>query len=135
MVLSCFMLYLPLNPLSVNFLTLERAARKYALDLGAWLKLREMFPAPWLEIRYEDLVTDLPAQARRTLEFLGLPWDATVLKFDERARSKPVLSPTYAAVTQPVHNRAIGRWRHYADYLEPVLPILEPFVRAFGYSA
>jgi len=58
-----------------------------------------------------------------------------VVKFDERALSRPVLSPTYAAVTQPVHNRAIGRWRHYADYLEPVLPILEPFVRALGYSA
>jgi tetratricopeptide (TPR) repeat protein len=133
-ILSCFMLHLPLNPLSVNFLTLERAARKYALDMSAWLKLREMFPVPWLEVRYEDLVADLPAQTRRALGFLNIPWDPAVLKFHEHAQSKPVLSPTYAAVTQPVHNRAIGRWRNYADYLEPVLPILAPLVKAFGYT-
>jgi len=134
-ILSCFMLYLPINPLSVNFLTLQRAAWKYALDMSAWIKLREMFPLPWLEVRYEEIVADLPAQARRALEFLGLPWDVSVLTFHEHAQKKPVLSPTYAAVTQPVHNRAIGRWRHYAEYLEPVLPILQPFVKAFGYAS
>jgi hypothetical protein len=101
--------------------------------MSAWLKMRETFPLPWLEVRYEDVIADLPAQARRSLDFLGLPWDPAVLAFNEHAQTKPVLSPTYAAVTQPVHNRAIGRWRNYADYLEPVLPILEPFVKAFGY--
>lgn len=133
-ILSCFMLYLPLNPLSVSFLTLERAARRYALDMSSWLKMRDMFPLPWLQVRYEDVVEDLPGQAQRTLEFLNVPWDPAVLSFHIHAQTRPVLSPTYAAVTQPVHNRAIGRWRNYADYLEPVLPILEPFVKAFGYS-
>src|SRR6185295_9521838 len=111
-VLSCFMLYLPLIPLSVNFLTLERTARRYALDMSAWLKLRPLFPRPWLEVRYEDLVANLPAQAQRVLTFLGLSWDPAVLAFQERAQAKAVLSPTYAAVTQPVHTRAVGRWRH-----------------------
>jgi Flp pilus assembly protein TadD len=133
-ILSCFMLYLPLNPLSVSFLTLERVARRYALDMSSWLKMRDIFPLPWLEVRYEDMVNDLPEQSRRVLQFLNLPWDPTVLSFHEHAQKRPVLSPTYAAVTQPVHNRAIGRWRNYADYLEPVLPILEPFVKAFGYT-
>lgn len=133
-ILSCFMLYLPLNPLSVSFLTLERAARRYALDMSSWLKMRDIFPLPWLEVRYEDVVADLPGQARRALDFLNLPWYPAVLAFDKHAQTKPVLSPTYAAVTQPVHNRAIGRWRNYADYLEPVLPILDPFVKAFGYA-
>lgn len=134
-ILSCFMLYLPLNPLSVNFLTLERAAHKYALDMRGWLKMRDAFPLPWLEVRYEDTVTNLAAQARRVLEFLDLPWDPAVLAFQDHGQTKPVLSPTYADVTQPVHTRAIGRWRNYAEYLEPVLPILEPFVKAFGYEA
>src|SRR2546427_3825665 len=39
-VLSCFMQYLPLNANSVCFLTLERAAKRYAHDMGVWLKLR-----------------------------------------------------------------------------------------------
>ena len=79
------MLYLPLNPLSVNFLTLERAARKYALDMNAWLKLREMFPAPWLEVGYEDLVTDLSGQARRA----SIPGPAVGFGGAEVSRARP----------------------------------------------
>jgi tetratricopeptide (TPR) repeat protein len=134
-ILSCFLLYLPLNPLSVSFLTLERTARRYALDMGGWLKLRELMPLSWLEVRYEDTVADVSAQARRVLDFLNLPWDPAVLAFRERVQSKAVLSPTYAAVTEPIHTRAIGRWRNYAEYLEPVLPIIEPLVKALGYSS
>ena len=89
---------------------------------------------PWLEVRYEDMVDDLESVARRTLGFLGVPWDARVLGFDEHARQKAVRSPTYADVTQPVYKRARGRWRNYQKYLEPHLPKLEPFVKAFGYE-
>jgi hypothetical protein len=102
--------------------------------MSAWLKLRALFPRPWLEVRYEDTVANLPAQAQRVLTFLGLSWDPAVLAFQERAQAKAVLSPTYAAVTQPVHTRAVGRWRHYAEYLGPVLPLLEPLVKALGYE-
>ena len=57
-----------------------------------------------------------------------------VLGFDKHARQKVVRSPTYADVTQPVYKRAVGRWRNYQKYLEPHLPKLEPFVKAFGYG-
>ena len=40
-VISCFMQYLPLNTNSIYFLTLERAAQRYANDIGLWLKLRD----------------------------------------------------------------------------------------------
>src|SRR5207249_3598450 len=73
-VISCFMQYLPLNPNSVCFLTLERTARRYANDLGTWLRLRELVGSPWLELRYEDCVADLEPQTRRALDFLELPW-------------------------------------------------------------
>ena len=54
-VLSCFMQYLHFNVNSVSLLTLERAARRYAHDMGIWLKLRETICTPWLEVRYEAL--------------------------------------------------------------------------------
>jgi hypothetical protein len=72
--------------------------------------------------------------ARRTLDFLGVPWDARVLGFDAHARQKVVRSPTYADVTKPVYKRAVGRWRNYQKYLEPHLEKLAPFVKAFGYE-
>lgn len=133
-ILSCFMQYLPLNPNSVCFLTLERAAERYAVDMGVWRKLREIIASPWLEVRYEDTVANLEKETRRALEFLELPWEREVLSYRERLANKAVGSPTYEAVSQPLYTRAIGRWKNYQKFLEPCLPTLRPFIEAFGYS-
>jgi len=132
-VISCFMQYLPLNANSVCFLTLERTAQRYANDMAAWRKIRGMIASPWLEVRYEDAVANLEREARRALEFLGLPWEETVLDYRDRLKQKAVGSPTYEAVSQPLYTRAIGRWKHYEEYLAPCLPILQPAIEAFGY--
>jgi hypothetical protein len=132
-VISCFMQYLPLNANSVYFLTLERAAQRYANDLGLWGKLKEKISSPWIEVRYEDTVKDLEKETRRTLEFLGLSWEPGVMEYRERLKQKAVASPTYEAVSQPLYTRAIGRWKHYQQFLEPYLPSLQPAIEAFGY--
>jgi len=134
-VLSCYLRYLPINSVSVRFLDVARTADRYALDMTAWLKFRQLIEVPWCEVRYEDTVTDAPSQARRALETLGLPWDDQVLGYRQRlTATKQVTSPSYEAVAQPIYTRAIGRWRNYERLLEPALPILEPFLRAFGYE-
>jgi hypothetical protein len=132
-VVSCFMQYLPLNPNSVCFLTLERTATRYANDMAVWRKLRGIIDSPWLELRYEDTVANLEREARRAFEFLQLPWEPEVLNYRERLKTKAVASPTYQAVQQPLYTRAIGRWRNYQKFLEPCLPILEASIKAFGY--
>ncbi len=132
-VVSCFMQYLPLNPNSVCFLTLERTAQRYANDMAVWRKLRSTIASPWLELRYEDTVTNLEKEARRAVEFLGLPWEDRVLGYRDRLKTKAVGSPTYEAVSQPLYTRAIGRWRNYEEFLQPYLAILQPAVDAFGY--
>ena len=134
-VLSCFMQpYWSLTTSTVNYLSLEGAAAAYSRVMGVWQTLKPLLKNPWLEVRYEDMVENLEAVARRTLDFLGVAWDERVLGFADHARKKLVRSPTYADVTQPVYQRARGRWRHYQKYLEPHLAILEPFVKAFGYE-
>lgn len=134
-VLSCFtMLHYPLSVVSASFVSLEGAVKTYTRAMGIWQKLKPLLKNPWLEVRYEDVVQDLEPVARQTLDFLGVPWDSRVLGFDEHARQKMVLSPTYSDVAQPVYKRARGRWLHYQKYLEPHLKALEPFVKAFGYE-
>jgi tetratricopeptide (TPR) repeat protein len=133
-VLSCFMQKVPLTPISCNWLCLKDAADYYARVMKTWLAVRSLTPGAWLEFRYEDVVVDLEREARKILEFLGLPWDERVLKFYEHAREKMVRSPTYEDVTQPVYQRSVGRWQHYAKHLEPVLETLQPFVKEFGYE-
>jgi tetratricopeptide (TPR) repeat protein len=134
-VLSCFMQpHWPTSTGSVTFLNLEISVRTYARVMRIWRTLQPLMKTPCLEVRYEDMVDNLESVARKTLDFLGVAWDARVLAFDEHARQKLVRSPTYADVTQKVYQRARGRWRNYQKYLEPHLPKLEPLVKAFGYE-
>jgi hypothetical protein len=134
-VLSCYLRYLPLNAVSVSFLDIARTAARYALDMGAWLTARELIEAPWVQIRYEDVVADVAGEARRALETLGLPWDERVLGYRQRLTDdKRVSSPSYEAVAQPIYTQAIGRWRHYERLMAPALKTLEPYVRGFGYD-
>ncbi len=125
-VVSCFMQRLPLNAVSVNYLSLEGTAKKYAATMNAWLKIRDMLKNRWIEVRYEDTVADIERQARTVLDFLDLPWDERVLEYHRRAQHKHVHSPTYEAVTRPVYSSSIGRWRNYAAQLEPHMEILRP---------
>ena len=76
---------------------------------------------------------ELETEARRALEFLGLAWEPGVLDYRERLKVKPVASPTYEAVSKPLYTSAIGRWKHYHEWLEPFLPVLQPAVDAFRY--
>lgn len=134
-VVSCFMQsLLPVHAANATWLELETAVEDYISVMTSWRAIAPMLPNPHAEVRYEDLVVDMESTARRVLEFLGVNWDEDVLNFDEHARRKMVRSPTYADVTQKVFTRAVGRWRNYQEYLEPHLPRLEPFVKAFGYG-
>ena len=134
-VLSCYMRYLPLNTVSVRFLDTKRTAERYALDMTAWLKYREMIDVPWCEIRYEDTVADAEKQARRALDTLSLPWDDQVMGYRQRLLdAKRVTSPTYADVAEPIYTRAIGRWKNYEQLLEPAMKTLDPFIREFRYG-
>jgi tetratricopeptide (TPR) repeat protein len=123
----------PLGNLA-GYLSLEGVAKNYAVQMGMWTAAKPLLKNPWLEVRYEDIVSDLESVSRKALEFLGVPWDDRVLKFSEHAQQKAVRSPTYADVTKPVFKTAVGRWRNYQKFLEPHLATLEPFAKAFGYE-
>ena len=126
--------FVPLTKGAAMGVTLEGMVDGYTQLMGPWLKLKPMLASPWLEVRYEDVVGDLESVSRRTLEFLGLAWDAGVLRFHEHATRRRIRTPTYADVTKPVFKTAMGRWRNYQKYFEPHLGKLEPFVKAFGYE-
>jgi Flp pilus assembly protein TadD len=132
-IISCFFQKLRLNTTNANFLSLERTAGHYADLMDTWLRLRELGGFDWIETRYEDIVGNLESEGRRVTEFLGLSWHPQQANYHETARTKFIFSPTYSDVTQPVYNRAIGRWKHYAEALAPIQERLAPYCRAFGY--
>jgi len=132
-VISCYFQNIPLNPFNANFLTLERTARHYANIMDVWLAVRQWEGFAWTETRYEDIVADLEKEGRRLTEFLGLSWDPAQAQFHEKSSKKQMYSPTYRDASQPVYARSVARWRAYEKHLGPILPILEPYCRAFGY--
>jgi hypothetical protein len=133
-VISCFFQNIPLNPVNANFLTLERTARHYGNLMDVWLAARQWDGLAWMETRYEDVVASLEKEGRRVTEFLGLGWDEAQERFHEKSSKKRMYSPTYRDASQPVYVRSVARWRAYEKHLGPILPMLEPYCRALGYS-
>jgi tetratricopeptide (TPR) repeat protein len=132
--LSCFMQPLAMNPVSSAYLTLEGTVAQYASVMGFWRTLLPRMRNSHLEVRYEDVVTNLEGEARRVLGFLEVPWHEGVLRYHEHAKNKPVRSPSYAEVTRPVFKTAIGRWKNYQKYLEPWVAKLGPFLDQYRYN-
>jgi hypothetical protein len=83
-----------------------------------------VLPGRVLTVQYEEVVTDFPNQVRRLLEFCGLPWEDACLRFYESDR--PVRTPSSEQVRQPIYDRSIGHWRHYAGQLDELLAVIEP---------
>jgi hypothetical protein len=80
-------------------------------------------PLPVLELHYESLAMEPEPVARKLVEFLGLPWDRACLEFHRSDRG--VQTPSRWQVKQPIHTGSVGRWRHYADQLGPLLQVLD----------
>jgi len=132
--LSCFMQLFHLNESMMQFLSMKKTVDYYAATMNLWLAYREKLSLPWMELRYEDIVVD-SAEATRTLkDFLGLVESGTQEAFYKQAAQRPISTPSYHDVSTPVYSRAKGRWRHYADQMEPVLSTLAPYVEIFGYD-
>ncbi|MEQ8769477.1 MAG: sulfotransferase [Phycisphaerales bacterium] len=122
------------NPAMASLRTVEGAARFYARVMGLWVGVRDRLPNPVLESRYEDLVADPDAAARRLVAFVGLEWDDAVLEFHRGARRAFIATPSFEAVAKPISGDAQGRWTRYARWVEPALPELQPFLDAWGYG-
>jgi hypothetical protein len=91
--------------------------------------------APWIEVRYEDMVADFATQARRVCQALDLPWHDDILAYREAIADKAIRSPTYADVKQPIYRRSVERWRNYERHLATQFERLQPFLEAFGYTS
>lgn len=134
-VLSCLMSNFRLNRAMSNFLRREDAADLYDLSFRHWEQARALFDVPVHQIVYERLVEDVEAEVRPLFEWLGLDWRPEALDHTRTARSRGLITTaSYAQVTEPIYTRSAGRWQRYRAQLEPVLPLLSPWVEKFGYA-
>jgi tetratricopeptide (TPR) repeat protein len=108
--------------------------RQYADLMDHW---RSVFGEPFFELRYEVLVSNPESTVRALLDYCGLEWNDACLRFHENKRV--VHTASYKQVREPFYTRSIGRWRHYAAYLRPLVEELGGLVseedRAYVLSA
>ena len=69
------------------------------------------------------MVEDQESETRRLLNALGLDFEPQCLDI----QSNPAASTTASSVQirEAVHTRSVGRWRNYAEELEPLRAKLE----------
>jgi hypothetical protein len=135
-VLSCYMANFTLNRAMRSYTNLEEAARTYDAIFENWHKARNLLPLDVHHVRYERMVADLEGEMRPLISFLGLPWRDEVLDNQaSAARRGLVRTASYSQIGQPLYTRSAGRWERYRRYLEPVIPILTPWVEKMGYLA
>jgi tetratricopeptide (TPR) repeat protein len=134
-VLSCFITNFNPNNAMASFLSLDTAAELYDLSFSYLEKAKEVLKPAIHTIVYENIVADRDRELRPLFDFLGLEWDDRVLDHESTARKRRhIKTASYAQVVEPIYERSAGRWLNYRKHLEPILPVLEPWVRKFGYT-
>ncbi|HVC63556.1 MAG TPA: sulfotransferase [Acetobacteraceae bacterium] len=102
---------------------LEECASR-ALEIERLIRhWRSVLPLRIVDLHYESLVADLEGESRRLIEFLDLPWDPACLDFHVTERQ--VMTASLWQVRQPLFASSVGRWRHYAAHIGPLIARLE----------
>jgi tetratricopeptide (TPR) repeat protein len=98
---------------------LGRYYRAYQRLVAHWAYV---LPVPVFELDYEQLTADQETTSRRLVAFCGLEWDERCLRFHETDRL--VRTPSAMQVRQPLYRSAVGRWKNYEAFLQPLFEAL-----------
>jgi len=77
----------------------------------------------YLEVCYEDLVSDPEPNIRRMISFLGLEWSESCLR--PEANDRAVKTPSGWQVRQPLYRSSIGRWKQYEPWIPEFVQLRE----------
>ncbi len=77
---------------------------------------KSVLPAEqYLEIDYEEIVSDGKQSAERLTKFCGLDWEDACLRPENNSRA--VRTPSFWQVRQPLYTTSISRWKKYESCL------------------
>jgi hypothetical protein len=132
-ILSCWMNRFRYTEFSHGFWSLEETARIYRDVVGYWLEMRQRLGIVCFDLRYEELVENPAQQLQALCGFLGLEWSEKLLSFQEHARTRQILTPSYDQVVKPIYRDAVQRWTRYRDELRGAIEIVQPTAELLGY--
>ena len=114
---TCFSCYT--RPLRMPYVTsmesLGFVYREHERLMAHWKRTLDL---PILTVQYEDLVANQERITRQIVEFAGLEWNESCLKFWQSKRKAATQS--FDQVNKPIYDSSIGRWKNYEKHLGPL---------------
>ena len=117
--------FLALLPFCYDLEDMGRYYHIYREMMNLWDRV---LPGFVCHVKYEDLVNNFDSEARRIIDFCGLPWDDACLEPDKNKRSVMTLSQDQ--VRQPIYKSSIGKWKRFEQDLAPFRKVIE----GYGYK-
>jgi tetratricopeptide (TPR) repeat protein len=84
----------------------------------------EVLPGHIHRVLHEAMVEDSEAEIRALLDYLGLGFEESCLRFYENDRA--VRTPSAEQVRRPINREGIDQWRAYEPWLDPLKAALGP---------
>lgn len=97
---------------SYDMFDLAEYYRNYDGLMKHWHKV---LPGKILDVHYEETVLGLEPQVRKILDFCGLPFEESCVRYHETDRA--VRTASSEQVRQPIYTGALGKWRQYEKHL------------------
>lgn len=133
-VLSCFQHRLKIGVYSYEMLDLATTADLYDAVMSFWQAARRRLPGMDVHIhRHEAFIADPQGEIANLAERLGLD-PARIGNPADRAR-RGIASQSARQVAAGVNRGGLARWRRFERDLAPVMPVLAPWIEAFGYGS
>ena len=109
--------------------SLDDIGRYYRDYVELMAHFDEVLPGRVHRVIYEQMVDDTEAEVRRLLDYCGLPFEDSCLRFFENDR--PVRTASSEQVRRPINRDGIDQWRHYAPWLDPLKDALGPVLDVY----
>ena len=111
------------QPFSYDMTELAEYYLQYQRIMDHW---HRVMPGFVLDVDYEDVVADLDNAVRRLLDFCGLPFEESCLRFHETERA--VKTASSEQVRRPIYSTSVDLWRNYEPRLDTLVHIMEPLL-------
>jgi tetratricopeptide (TPR) repeat protein len=132
-VLSCFRNNFQLNAMTYAFTDLGETAACYGACMAMAEVYRRVLSLDLREVRHEALVGNFEAELAGIAAFLEIEVTPQMADIAGTSARRTVRTPSAVQVRQGLNTRGIARWRAYEEQLKPVLPVLAPWVKRWGY--
>ena len=134
-VLSCYMQSFKMNNAMSNFLNLKDSAYLYSETMKLWLEYKKNINFDYIEIKYENIVSNFKETISQLLSFLKIEWSDEVLNFYKTAERRSLIStPSYDQVNKPIYSDSVEKWKKYEKHMSDIIPILNLWIEEFKYQ-